>query len=449
MGIVGIVKWPRGQQEITDSDLLWLARSLGGETSPTETGRAAAAWAMLQRMVWMRDQGHTTTDGMPCSRAPTGRGIPELEPVRRSLDFTGMLRCFSSPVNPFHTDRVAARRARRRFFISASYDQLEQRSRGVKEFVYRFGRGEVPNPVPGAADFDAPGEEPVGARILFRVGGNLFMGEPGFPTTLGYVTIEPARGLQAFPLTTLALVATGVVAAGLLAYFTWTYAMNPRRRRRNAPRKVRYEARLTDEGIEVFAHGAAPRDSPFTSLGADVVGYLRAEVARDAAQVVRIGVIPKLQRKGVATRMYELAAQTAAREFKLPLRSDVSRTEGAEFFWQKQVEKGRARPVMRDDEGLRFYELVYPPPKSLRNNSEAKRWAAKGVEKTKDDDSKMPMMLKGESFFVERSDGTRDRCRVERALTPTFVHAIREKDGAQASCAYVLRGRWWVWVYSE
>jgi len=291
--------------------------------------------------------------------------------VRRTLDFTGMLRCFSSPVNPYHTDRVPDRRARRRFFISASWEQLEGRSPGVKDFVYRFLRGEVPNPVPGAADFDAPNEVPPGAVVLYRVGGNSFMGEPGFPRDSNYVTIETARGLQAFSPTTIALVATGVVAAGTLAYFAWNYVMsNPRRRsrRRNAPRKVRYEARLSDEGIEILARGAAGRGSPFASLGPDVVGYLRAEVARDAAQVVRIGVLPKLQRKGVATQMYELAAQTAAKEFGLPLRSDISRTEGAEFFWQKQVEKGRARPVMRDDEGLRFYELAYPPPKSLRNN---------------------------------------------------------------------------------
>lgn len=210
---MGYIIWPRGRVAITDADLLWLARSLGGETSATESGRAAAAWAMASRMVWMRDAGRANTDGLPCARAPSGRGIPELEPVRRALDFTAMIRCFSSPVNPYQTDRVPERQARRRFFISASYAQLEQRSPGVKEFVERFARGAVSNPVPGAADFDAHAEVPRGATVLYRVGGNSFMGEPGFPHDANYVRIEKASGI-ALSSTSGKILLTGGIALG-------------------------------------------------------------------------------------------------------------------------------------------------------------------------------------------------------------------------------------------
>lgn len=213
MTTYGYVVWPRGKVAITDEDVLWLARSLGGETDRSEEGRAAAAWAMTQRMVWSRDQGHTTTAGMRCSQAPTGRGIPELEPVHRELDLTGMVRCFSSVVNSYQTDRVPERQARRRFWISATPEQIEQRSPGAMNFSLRFARGQVPNPVPGAADFDAPDEVPAGAVVLYRIGGNAFMGEPGFPRERGYVKIVAASGLPGA-----AKLAGGVAIGALVAW---------------------------------------------------------------------------------------------------------------------------------------------------------------------------------------------------------------------------------------
>lgn len=176
---VGRIAWGAHEEPIPASFKIWLARSLAGETSATESGRAAAAWAMAQRFAYYRDQGHATTAGMPCSRAPTGRGIAELEPVTGPLDLTAMVRCFSSPVNPYQTDRVPSRQARRRFLIQASLDALEERSPGIGDFVDRFVRGEVPNPVPRAADFDDPDEVPPGALVLYRIGGNVFMPEPG------------------------------------------------------------------------------------------------------------------------------------------------------------------------------------------------------------------------------------------------------------------------------
>lgn len=213
MTTYGHIVWPRGKVALTDEDVLWLARSVGGETDDSESGRAAAAWAMAQRMVWSRDQGHTTTSGMRCAQAPTGRGIPELEPVRRELDFTAMVRCFSSPVNPYHTDRVPERAARRRFWIAATPEQIESRSPGAMDFAMRFVRGQVANPIPGAADFDAPDEVPAGAVVLYRIGGNAFMDEPGFPRTPGYVKIVPASGLP-----TVAKVGLAGAGAALLAW---------------------------------------------------------------------------------------------------------------------------------------------------------------------------------------------------------------------------------------
>lgn len=309
--------------------------------------------------------------------------MPCREQPGRPLTFKWVVRCHSQPVNDYWRLRGTPAQVRVRSFLQspqATWEALEtgrlpdgsrtpmQPKPGLKAHVYAWARGELANPVPRLADFSAPGvsDVPPGAPVI---GGNAFFveGESArWPEE--YVTIQPARGLQTLSPTTIA-VGVGALAALIAAgYFAWR-VMNPMRRRAcNAPRKIRYDVLVDDNGITVFARGR-PSSPLFRPLGSDVVGRLVAQLDRDAAQVVSIGVDPKLQRKGVATRMYELASQRAAEEFGLPLRSDIARTQGPEFFWQKQVAKGRARPVHDESGFLRFYELAYPPPPSLKNNS--------------------------------------------------------------------------------
>lgn len=254
MTTYGHIVWPRGKVAITDEDVLWLARSLGGETDRSEAGRAAAAWAMAQRMVWARDQGNRTTAGMRCAQAPGGRGIRELEPVRRQLDFTAMIRCFSSPVNPYHTDRVPERQARRRFWISATPAQIEQRSPGAVDFARRFARGQVSNPVPGAADFDAPDEVPAGAVALYRVGGNVFMGEPGFPRDPNYVRIVPASAVDTSLVVPL-VVGGGALLAGA-ALLWWLHRREQRQARNRWTNRRRRKSTRRSASSALFANAA-------------------------------------------------------------------------------------------------------------------------------------------------------------------------------------------------
>lgn len=206
MTTVAQALYPGGKLDLDESDKLWLARSLGGETDHTEAGRAAAAWVMLSRTVWMLLHGHATTAGLKCSQAPSGRGAPELEPVLGPMTFTAGIRCFSAPVNPFQTQADPARAARRSFWISATPAEVEARSPGTIDFVDRFFAGKVANPYPGAADFDAPREVPRGAHVIATVGGNALMYESGtehwtadtiriVPVTCGGTLLAAAGGL--------------------------------------------------------------------------------------------------------------------------------------------------------------------------------------------------------------------------------------------------------------
>lgn len=103
----------------------------------------------------------------------------------------------------------------------------------------------------------------------------------------------------------------------------------------------------------------------------DVIGTVWAERlpgyrgASNAAHVTRSQVDDEYQRKGIATRLYRVAAVWSCAKWGLPLRSGRERSRAAEWFWRKQLEKGRARYVtdMREREG--YYELTCPAPKSL------------------------------------------------------------------------------------
>ena len=90
-------------------------------------------------------------------------------------------------------------------------------------------------------------------------------------------------------------------------------------------------------------------------------------------QVSAIEVAEKYRRRGLATKLYAEAARLAARG-GLALCSDVplSLDAKAQAFWEKQVQKGRARwevpgPAVREGENYDYgrYVLKFPPPASL------------------------------------------------------------------------------------
>jgi hypothetical protein len=101
-------------------------------------------------------------------------------------------------------------------------------------------------------------------------------------------------------------------------------------------------------------------------------------VPRGVPYISHVEVNDKMRRCGVATALYQQAGEIACRKFKAPLRSDRERSAAADTFWQKQVEKGRARCIKAAKESLRHndgpmmgrnncdaYELMCPAPKSL------------------------------------------------------------------------------------
>jgi GNAT superfamily N-acetyltransferase len=69
---------------------------------------------------------------------------------------------------------------------------------------------------------------------------------------------------------------------------------------------------------------------------------------REAMQVANITVVPRARRRGVATQLYEAAAEQACAK-GVPLASDksTSRSASAESFWRKQFKKGRAECIRR------------------------------------------------------------------------------------------------------
>lgn len=198
MSTIAMARWPRGSLAITEGDLLWLARSIAGETDDAERSRAAVAWSELQRAVVWLDTGIRSTSGMRCAQAEQGA-------IVGPVTLTTTVRCFSQPVNPYWLRRGDDGQVRRRAFLStASYQELESRhppratwwrgSPGLRDFVYRWAAGKVPNPVPGLADFSAPGlsDVPRGAVVI---GGNAFFPEGAsarWPDH--YVSIEPVSG---------------------------------------------------------------------------------------------------------------------------------------------------------------------------------------------------------------------------------------------------------------
>lgn len=89
--------------------------------------------------------------------------------------------------------------------------------------------------------------------------------------------------------------------------------------------------------------------------GREVLAWIEvAEGTGRFMHVRNLKVLPDARRRGLATKLYERAAQKACADYGRSIASDDIRSAGAEGFWQKQVSKGRARCV--DKSGADYFD---------------------------------------------------------------------------------------------
>lgn len=167
----------------TMDEWLWLARACYGESSSLE-GQTAAAWAMVQRFVALRQTSPATWG---------------------SKSFAGLVRAFSQPVNPAWSSSSACVGGRgccgqttgpcapdvlahRAFVQSRSWDWLREREPELYFMVMSFAAGVPPaNPVPSMTNFAACNQTRCNDM---RVGGNCFCSTPPLD---GDVSVVPRQ----------------------------------------------------------------------------------------------------------------------------------------------------------------------------------------------------------------------------------------------------------------
>ena len=157
----GVARGYERVYQITPTDLLWLGRACIGEvnesasaweSNATRVAGAAILWALLQGFL--------------------SRGY------RNYGSLTAFARAYCQPINPRwaaggdlcleNQDAcTAAQIARRARIAGTSWEALPQR---VRWLVEAWGRGEVPNPVPGLTDWRAGSW----AGAASNIGGNWF-----------------------------------------------------------------------------------------------------------------------------------------------------------------------------------------------------------------------------------------------------------------------------------
>lgn len=97
----------------------------------------------------------------------------------------------------------------------------------------------------------------------------------------------------------------------------------------------------------------------------------KKKIAGKVRFVVRgVNVLEQFRRKGLGTKLYEMAAQEACRR-RAPLASDERIGDMSREFWAKQIRKGRATVLSKkggSEKGERapVYSLTCPAPPSLR-----------------------------------------------------------------------------------
>jgi hypothetical protein len=117
-------------------------------------------------------------------------------------------------------------------------------------------------------------------------------------------------------------------------------ARKPQRRQRGVPIRVR------EKHGYMAAHGVRvpSRQRVYTARGGKAFLMVAPTMRPGWVKANRTMVDFKYRRKGLMTRLYEVAAEDACRDGNR-LVSDVNRSVFSEAFWRKQKRKGRARCV--------------------------------------------------------------------------------------------------------
>jgi GNAT superfamily N-acetyltransferase len=98
---------------------------------------------------------------------------------------------------------------------------------------------------------------------------------------------------------------------------------------------------VTPDGDLVWAVQA------YTGANRPPDGWVGQVTIKEDASVGDVHVLSSYRRRGLATQLYERAAQIACTKIGNPLHSDVERSGYAQAFWEKQERKGRARCLSR------------------------------------------------------------------------------------------------------
>lgn len=150
------------QYRLTDEDLLWLGRSVTREAGGNPEGTAAVIWAIVQY--------HALVLG-PGGQRP------------KFSTLTAMIRAYSVPVIPGAAQAGSAWCQAHPRLCTEGLLQARQRIQRtpwsglpevVRDAVTRFAQGELPNPVPGAVDWDAAFTQDRSQTPLVHVAGNNF-----------------------------------------------------------------------------------------------------------------------------------------------------------------------------------------------------------------------------------------------------------------------------------
>lgn len=160
-------------------------------------------------------------------------------------------------------------------------------------------------------------------------------------------------------------------------------------------------------------------------LAGNIEVWKREESKREVMSVTGVVVNPGFRRRGLATQLYEVAAQTACEQFGLPLASDrhLVRSKNAEAFWKKQARKGRTECI--GESGTRrcqMHVLRCPAPASL-----ARAGLGGGGSRGKSKKPPKPIVIEGQEWvFVRKTYWQPDRVGGYRS---SVYDAVRVSDG--------------------
>jgi len=159
----GVLYGPGGfRYQLTDDDLLWLARATWGETRDRDRGAAGVIWAMAQY--------HALVLGRDGSRPKYARLADLLrnycQPINPRWDEPSDERCQAHPelCTPRHIER-------RRMYATTPWSGIPE---AVRSLVTRFAEGRLENPVPGLTDWAAYDWSSTSTVPLVRLAGNRF-----------------------------------------------------------------------------------------------------------------------------------------------------------------------------------------------------------------------------------------------------------------------------------